>query len=44
MQVDGPLRKKGQAEHDMDGSSKELRIDLKKCNLFEDLTPNRLEW
>ena len=40
MQVDGPPRRRGPKKILLEAAW----IDLKKCNLFEDLAQDRLEW
>lgn len=45
IQVNGLPRRRGkQDKENMDGSSKEQRIELMKCSLTEDLAQNRSEW
>lgn len=41
MQVDGPPRKSGRPKRTW---IKVVRLDLKKCNLSEDLAQDRSEW
>ena len=41
IEVDGPPRRRGRLKRT---SMEVLRIDLRKCNLSEDLAQDRLEW